>query len=557
METGQTPGGVPADTRLDASGRGHGSHWAELIGWICSRLAGSLDRHPALWFCGYSAVFWAVSLALAATRPYDFDELSTYYPAALPTARDTWAFFARGLDVHTPVYAVIVHALLRVFGDHHVVPRVPAICGFWLAEAGIFMFAGRRYPWSYAFATMLIAPITSVYFYATDGRPYALVIGLGAMAMVCWQRASEGSSRRPFWLAALACILMLMVSLHYYAVFLWISLAAGEMIRWRARRRPEWGAVLAMAAGLAPIAVFLPMMRLARQNFTSTFWAKPGLGSIENAYRDLLTLGFAPLLGLVVLWIAYPCFSKANSRTESLWNRSIPLHEIVAVTALALLPVYAVPISFLTGIFTSRYVLISILGIALWLGLAACRKAHGDAVLAVMAIGVLGGWYIQKYPALAIRQAASSGLRDHRGPYAKTPWMQTLEGSSLPVVVSPAVFFLPLQHYAPAHVKARLVYLTSLPDALRYDRTDTGDRNLQLFNRRLPLGVSDYTRFVTEHQRFLVCAETTNPTWVIEKLRDQGARMELRRRDGTYLVLDVTMPIGDSHSGHAAALPGL
>jgi hypothetical protein len=142
------------------------------------------------------------------------------------------------------------------------------------------------------------------------------------------------------------------------------------------------------------------------------------------------------------------------------------------------------------------------------------------------------------------QMAESRGLPFRQArPLENQSWMKAIEKESdLPVVINPAVFFLHFQHYSLPEVRERAFYLTSLVDAMKYDGTDTGDRNLQFFHRRFPVQVAAYDEFVSTHREFLVCAETTNPTWVIQKLLDDGAKLQLVLRDGTYFLYHAQLP---------------
>lgn len=509
---------------------------------VLDALAMLLVRHSWIGLTLFSVVFLSVTAWLGSTKPMEFDEIFTYYPARQAAVADVWSFFSEGLDTNTPVAAVLAHASLRIFGDTHLALRLPVIFGYWLLCLCLYAFVSYRCSPLYGMAAMLLPPVTSAYFYATEARAYGVVLGASALALVSWQRAT-GGGRRWLWLTLLAVSLALCISLHYLCIFLWAPLGLAELVRLWERKKLDWGVAAALVAGLAPLGAFLPMMLLARQNFLGGFWARPSLSDVENTYRYIFTLAFTPMLGTVIAWLLVSR-GEAAQQNGAVRLRA-PLAERVLIGALALTPVYVVPAMLVGGIFVPRYVLFTLTGVTIFLATAAYERARGSALFAITAIVCLGGWFVVKYPAMARRQMVESrGLPFGKArPLEAKPWMRAIEARpELPVVLNPAVFFLHFQHYSPPEVRQRSYYLTSLSDAMRLDGADTGDRNLLFFSRRFPVQVPAYAEFVEQHRSFLLCAETTNPTWVLEKLLEDGAELRLLLRDSTYHLYHVTFP---------------
>jgi hypothetical protein len=446
------------------------------------------------------------------------------------------------MDTNTPVTAFLVRVSIALLGDNHLALRMPMILGYWGMCLCIYAFVSYRCPKVYGMAAMLLPPVASSYFFATEARAYGIILGAAALAYLSWQRAtSERQTRRPLWLLLLGASLALCISLHYFCAFLWVPLVCAEVVRIWERKRIDWPIVLVLMASLGTLGFFVPMMLQARQNFMGGFWARTSLGEIENSYRFILTLAFSPLLGAAIAWLLVTMGvpKQAEGRLAS-----IPLAERVLIGLLALMPFYVVPATFLIGTFVPRYVLPTLIGLSILLATAACRRARGNVVVAVILAACLGGWFVLKYPMAARRQMAETGYPSgHRMPFANKGWARAIEEKpGMPVIVSPAVFYVQLQHYSAPEVRQRTYYLTSLVDALKLDGADTGDRSLKLFQRRFPVQVPDYYEFTKANHEFLLLAETTNPTWVIEKLLADGADLKLVRRDQTYFLYHVAMP---------------
>ena len=504
--------------------------------WL-ARLA---ERHSKLVLTAYSLLFLAVTGLLGATKLMDFDEIFTYYPARQATLGQVWSFFAEGLDVHTPMVALLVRASMAVFGDTHFALRLPMVLGYWLWGLAIYTFVSYRTSKLYGMAAMLLPPITSVYFYATEARPYGILLGVTAWGLVFWQRANSGS-RRALWLSAWAAMLAFSVSLHYFAVLLWVPYGLAELVRTWQRRKVDWAVWAVLIASLFPLAVFFNMIQMARRNFISSIWSPPHLGDIENTYRTILTLAYAPLLITVIVWLLV---SRGTIKPEGEPQPEPPLSERVLIGSLALMPFFAVPLMMLGGTFVVRYVLYTTTGFTIYLALAAYRRARGDEMVALAAVVCLGGWFVMKYPNMGRHQMAESrGLPFGQArPFADKVWTKAIEQRpELPVLINPAVFYLQFQHYSAPEVQQRTYYLISIADAMKYDGTDTGDRNLQFFRRRFPVQVPDYYEFTRANREFLLLAETTNPTWVVNKLLDDGAKLDLILRDQTYFLYHVSL----------------
>jgi 4-amino-4-deoxy-L-arabinose transferase-like glycosyltransferase len=514
---------------------------------LLDRIAERLERHSRIVLVLFSVAFLSVTGFLAATKLLWYDEIFTYYPARQETWSQVWSFFAEGLDVHTPIMALLVHASLMLFGDNNVALRLPAILGFLLLCLSIYAFVSYRSSKVYAMAAMLFPATTSALFYATEARPYGVILGVSAFALVCWQRASERN--RTAWLIAMGAALSLCISLHYMAAFLWIPIGAAELVRTWQRRRIDWTLWIILIASLFPLAAFLPMIQTARANFISGIFAPPRLIKVFSPYGLIMQDAYIPLIGMIVTWLLI-----SRSRSETVdgirhLRAPAPLPERVLIATLALTPAYAVPLSFLGGIFVSRYVEYTVTGLAILLAMGAYRRARGDTQFAVVAVLCLGGFFMVTRPIAGLRQlAATPGLPFGAArPYENENWMRAIEQQpGLPVAVSPPVFFLKVRHYSSPDVQNRMFYLFSIPDALKYDGADSGDKNLKFLARRFPVQARPYEEFTAEHREFLLLAETELQTWLLEKLLAEGARLELQRRTQTYFLFHVTLPERDA-----------
>jgi hypothetical protein len=203
---------------------------------------------------------------------------------------------------------------------------------------------------------------------------------------------------------------------------------------------------------------------------------------------------------------------------------------------LALLPLYHLPLSFLLGSFVPRHILFTIVGLTISLAILGYRSSRGDRLLGTALTLIFLGWFALKAPAAFRGNIATNGAL-----FESASWMDSMRHSDLPVAVTPAVFFLQLQHYAPADMKSRITYPVSVFDAIRYDGANTGEVNLKFLSQILPINALEYDTFVLAHPHFLLCSETKNPTWLIRKLLDDGAALRLITRQGSYFLFEVNL----------------
>ena len=514
---------------------------------LLDKLAEWLERHSRVVLVLFSVAFLGIMGFLAATKLLWYDEIFTYYPARQETWAQVWSFFAEGLDVHSPIMALIMHAFLLVFGDNNVAIRLPTILGFLLLCLSIYSFVSYRCSRIYALAAMIFPVTTGGLYYATEGRPYGVVLGLTAFAMVCWQRAIS-SSRLTAWLVAMWAALSFCVSLHYLVVFFWIPFGVAELVRTWQRRKIDWALWIVLFGSLFPLAVFFPLIQTARANFVDGIFAPPKLIKVFSPYGIIMENAYVPFLGMMVAWVLFTRSKSpatAEGKDASHLRPPAPVVERVFIATLAITPFYAVPLSFLFGVFVSRYVLFTLTGIVILLAMSAYQRARGDGQFAAVAVICLGGYFLVTSPIAGLSQlAAAPGLPfGPARPFENKNWMQAIEEQpELPVVVSDAVFFLKMRHYSLPEVQERTFYLFSLADALKFDGADTGDKNLKFLSRRFPIQALEYQDFIAGHHDFLLLAETEHRTWIIEKLIQEGAHLELQRRSQTYFLFHATFP---------------
>ena len=506
----------------------------ELIEWAEKRSTWIFILVGILYFAGTGAIAWTKTMWL--------DEIATHIPATAQSWGELWEYYANGNEVHTPVASAIMRLSLQVFGDNGWGVRLPYIVGYFLLVLGCYKFSGRRAGELWGLVAGSLVLVTSTFEYATEARPYAFLMGLGAMAAWAWQRLGE-PGKRAGWLVLMTGSLALSISLHFFGVFLLIPLMGAELARWYERGRKDWAIAIAIALSPLSYLPFLPGVLKGKAIYAGNYWSRPQLSSIEESYRFLLTFAFFPLLAGLLAW-ALSRFLLPDSKQENESPGKVPMPEWVLVGLWATMPVFMVVASFALGAYVARYALPATFGVVVLITWLFWQRSRNDRWLALVMASVFVFWFSWKTPGTARRQWAESGGYPNRSAdaFMHKKWRASAHRSELPVVVTPAVFFINVFQYTTGPLHSRVRYISSRPYATALDGTDTGDGWLIHTTKAGQLPVTDFDEFIKKNPRFLLLANTTVPTWQVEKLRQLGARLELVQREDAQMLFEVSAP---------------
>jgi hypothetical protein len=480
-----------------------------LVG-LTGKINASLEKHFWRWATLFTIIFLACSIARGLRTKFWFDELFTLYMAKLPSPQE----IININDPSPPLYPIIAHWLLPIVHNDALAIRLPATLGYCVMILCLMAFCRRRLPAAFAFAASLLAFEPTLY-YATEGRPYGVVLGCAAGALLCWQMAAQGR-HRGWAITLLALCLALMVALHYYAIFFLVPLFLAEVVRWRTSGRVDSAIMAAMVP--APLVLGLHYVLLvAGQNYDTHFWAHASLGQIAPFYERFL-LPTLIMCGLAFCVAALVPGSSARQR-ENLQKANLPLHEWTAIAALVLMPPVVIVVSmYTTHAFVERYILWAAIGFAL-LG-AACLSAavRGRAAVGVALIGI----------------AIVAIARLEIGPLLETPVLRTGEtvrqeldklarDGSEPIVVANAHMFMELSYYLGPPFRERLVFPLSRNLDLQYRGFDTDALTLGPLGQRGLIPVKPYDEILADNKRFLLAA--TKNDYLPQHLTAAGYRV--------------------------------
>jgi hypothetical protein len=334
------------------------------------------------------------------------------------------------------------------------------------------------------------------------------------------------------------------VSLHYFALFAFAAIGFGELVHaWR-RRRMDWPVWGALVFATTPLLFFLPLIRV------NTIFVQGGYEPATLSHFIEETILFY-LPGRGVLWLAFVLvagvcilvFGRREVQPPATFEVP-PVHELAAWTALLLAPVEVfIAGRLITGVFSSRYAIVTVIGFSTLLPLCLQRLFRGSRAAALAELLVLilcfGLWYPHSYQRSVLDLNASLTL-----------WMRTSKTSQLPIVVADPIMYLLLAHGAAKDLRDVVVYMPDGSEASRYGRLGTADYTLAGLRGLAPLNMPTFADFTSVHQRFLVLWDNSPSDWIVPKLLDTGVELRLCKTLGPRVLFfadlsDRARPIAD------------
>jgi len=510
---------------------------ADLVGRIVH-----LTERYAGWVA--AAILFATFLAAlghSTHKRFTYDELATYRAATLPHVRDVWDFFAVGLDTTGPLSSLIVHGCRSILGSPELASRLPFTLAFLGMGFGMFGFLRGRYPAGYALTALLLPlEIPLISFYLTEARGYAFLLGGAGLAAHFWKLANARTAR-PWTVIGLWCALTLAISANFYAIFLFVPFALGQLVHDLGREKldlPVWVAIFLFPVG------WLPTVRgslLAHKYYAPHFWSRPDLGNLTGVLGRPLSTSW-PLVAVLATFIfglaAYQAWK--GSALEKGPGEGLSKAEFVFAIALALLPVYAWVASLLLGIFRDTYVFTFSIGLVICVlaGMAELARRSAAAGLVLFALVAIltvydnGGDLMDGITSLP---DAGHAHKQMQNDVMGCKWVKRMLSDAVPIATDNDTYML-LDFYSTPELWTRVYGLTDLPEAAKYNGAMTDQMNFTLFSRKLPIRTMDVEAFVKTYPHFLVIAKRVrrNYTWLPEYL------LERQRTKG-----DVTISLWD------------
>jgi mannosyltransferase len=311
------------------------------------------------------------------------------------------------IDAVHGTYYMLIWVLVRLGGPGELVTRLPSALAM-AASAAAVAALGRRLvsPRAGLASGLMFAVLPQVSLYAQDAREYAMITALAAAGSYVLVRALTTAARRRGWLVCYAFCLGVMGLLNVFSLLLIGAHAVTVALAWRRASRAggagERAAARSLAAGWAAAAVGAvlvasPALALGFEQRGTLGWlTTPHLvGAIVGLRRlvgpSLMLLAVAAAVALGILLPA----AAGRSRQRASWPP-----ELAGLCGpwLLLPPAVLIGVSYLSPVYTFRYVMFCAPAAALIVGagLAALSDAAGPvpawlpAAAAFAVIAVLG-----------------------------------------------------------------------------------------------------------------------------------------------------------------------
>ena len=490
-----------------------------------------IEAHTVACWTVFTLLYSVTSIAQAIRRPLWFDEIVTFHVCRLPDLASLWDAVKQGADANPLLFHLISRGAFAAFGENPLAGRATAIAGFWLMSLCLYLFVRRRCGPLWAWVAAILPLVTDAVYYSTEARPYGLVLGFSALALLAWQGTKEYGFRR-MSLAGLALALAAAVSCHFYAVFLAVGIGVGEL-RWTVERKKfDWWSWAALCVGLSPLALMTPVIGAAT-GYAGDRWSKATLAAVTDSYRNALSGTIKPAVAVLLLvaaiWAIHA--ERTGNPVETQRNR-LPGHEVAAALGLALWPLSAGLFSLLvSGIYVWRYSVPLVIGICVLVAFSLYEKLGRDKALVTLIVALL---FVYPFAlrVSSLRQPVSS---------PDWAWISTAaENREAPVAVASAIVYLEADYYATAELRPRLWSVVDPRKALRYTgnrSAEVGVLNLRPWAR---VQVQHADAFLRRYRSFYLLESPLNPGWLLQELLASGAQVSVRRVHGDNLLCWVT-----------------
>ena len=307
------------------------------------------------------------------------------------------------ISLEPPLYHVLAHAAMAVFGQTAFALRLPSLIGYLLMQFCLYFFVRNMAGSRAGLVAMAVPALTWTMYYSAEGRPYGVLLGSYALAALCWQVASrrgrEGAPRRVWPLVGLAATLALTLNVHFYGVLVLIPICGAELVRTIVRRRLDGGMLAAIVVGMASLVATIPYIKASGEFKQHYYAAAISMHMLTQPYRQMIMdytaypqmmqTALALLILLVGAIVVWGCVRAVRRRTVVM-----PVAEWAMVLLLVLMPVFAFVLGKLaTHALEVRHSIGAIVGISVLFAIAVApvllRKSVFYGVMGLLLVGIV------------------------------------------------------------------------------------------------------------------------------------------------------------------------
>ncbi|MGA2327258.1 MAG: glycosyltransferase family 39 protein [Bryobacteraceae bacterium] len=472
-----------------------------------------LDRHAAFLLPLPVAVLAAAVIPWA-RRPLWYDELFTYYVATAPTLEKFFDLLLHA-DLNPPLGYLPVMASHALFGHAPLATRLPSAAAFLLAGFILFVLVRRRLGGLFALGATALLWTGFFLYYAMEARPYALLLLLSCLSLLCWQRAMKDGARPAAYWALGACVAALLLT-HCFSPLLLAPLLAAEAVRSYSARKLDRRMWAALLVPLPLVLTYVPLFLGERAAIVYPTFFRGSWTTFAGFYRVLIW-DRGPLLLLGILALALMRRPPGSPSARSLFAPHETAFALAALAAPGALILYSIGARMS---FFYRYGIGACLGVALLVTFFVAHKTNRN----LWAAGLFAALALANSWRQSVDWASLTGAPESQ---VSTAYREV--HPDWPFVAANGITFLAMDHAEPPEMVARLYYLTDREASIRY----TGGNSFEWFPalcKQFPVRahLAAYREFVVRHDRFLVLGKPDAPyNWLLRKLQDDGAELRL------------------------------
>ncbi len=478
----------------------------------------SASERTAGWALALTVAAYVLITAIAASRHLWHDELYTFYIATAPSWRRFWQELP--LDLNPPLEYLGVRASTALFGQGGYAVRLPSILAFLAGSLCLYRFVANRLAAGYGLLALLVFWGSPFFYYATEARPYAMVIGCLGLTLLCWDRARRprrsGGDLLLLGLAVAAMMLSHLMALFYVGPF-----CVAELVRSYLRREVDAGI---WAALLAPCVIPFLFLRLTTRFAGSVFPPvfQASLHKIPETYYGSLRLEAVPLLlALCLAWIALPQTDGARGKG---WR--VDAVDAALTAGLLVIPAVVNLVLMTThGAYFDRYAFPVAFGYALTSAWFLANRAYRNRLAPMTASGVLLLFICGFNLGPGLKQSVwAHGSLTGKASEKRLDQVEP----DLALVAASGLTFLEMDRYEDPATLKRLYYLTDRRLAIQY-ASATIFEGMPDLKASFPIRahVEPYEEFVAAHRTFLVLGTPEYPEdWLLRALVATNADVE-------------------------------